>query len=204
MTTEPVNKGGAPRNNVNAAVHGGRSANPALCLGSWGTRHQHALRQALAYRRSLVAQCEKVYGGVGPTHAEWIQLAVQADMSVRVLKKMLANAKPGELSAKDESALLAQLMNYSTTRQRAVAKLRLQTDRPVSPWDAIDAELQAEADQDALEAAGDDFDGDGVEHDQDAERPGAGAVGDEAGDSDSADLWREVDAEIGREREADG
>ena len=190
MTTEPVNKGGAPRNNVNAAVHGGRSANPALCLGSWGTRHQHALRQALAYRRSLVAQCEKVYGGVGPTHAEWIQLAVQADMSVRVLKKMLANAKPGELSAKDESALLAQLMNYSTTRQRAVAKLRLQTDRPRDPWSEVDEILS----QEPQEAAGEPSDADDSGDGQDVEGPSGDDVGDQAGDEEGGAVdWTAVD-----------
>ena len=199
MTDTP--RGGAPVGNTNRAVHGGRSANPALCLGSWGTRHQHAQRQALAYRRWLITQCEKVYGNVGPTHSEWIQLAVQADMTCRLLRKMLANS--AGLGPKDEAAILAQLMNYSTTRQRAVAKLRLQTDRPVSPWDAVDAVLAAEADGGPQEADGDDPDGDGVEHGQAGDRPSSEEQGDDAADSDSDDLWREVDRELGRRRETE-
>ena len=134
------NRGGAPRGNRNNLIHGGRSGNPQLTVGFWGKRHLHSVRQTCAYRRELISQCERAHGGVGPMHAEWIQLAVQSDMATRVLRKTLATAKAGELTGKDEAAILGQIMNYSITRQRAVGKLALQADdRPTSEWDEIDA-----------------------------------------------------------------
>ena len=195
------NRGGAPRGNTNARVHGGRSGTPGLCLGSWGARHTHAMREALKFRRWLLAQCEQTHGQVGPMDTVWIDVASQADMSVRVLKRLIANAKPGELSAKDEADLVGRIMNYSGIKQRAIGKLRLQADKPTSAWDEIDA-MGVESLQ------GDDTGDPGEDTDLDTTgdcEAASGVQGYVGGDRrNPTEFWAEVDREIAADRETNG
>ena len=192
-------KGGAPRGNRNAVKHGGRSSDPAMCVGAWGPRHYHAMRMTLRFRRWLIAEVEAAFGLVGPMAAVWIDAACQADMAIRVIRKNLATAKPGELTAKDEADLVGRIMNYSTVKQRAIGKLRLQTDQPRDPWSAVDEILS----QEPREADGDDSGDDDSEDGPDGECTGDEEQGDGAADSETTDPWEECDREIERLREAE-
>ena len=198
------NRGGAPAGNQNAVKHGGRSSDPAMCLGFWGPKHYHSMRMVLRFRRWLLAEVEAVYGKVGPMAAVWIDQACQADMAVRVIRKNLATAKPGELTAKDEADMVGRIINYATVKQRAIGKLRLQTDRPRDPWSEVDEILS----QEPQEAAGEADGADDAEPASEGDRPGDGDVegqaGDGEGDDENADVWREVDEEIDRQRAEDG
>ena len=183
-------KGGAPKGNQNAVKHGGRSSDPAMCLGFWGPKHYHSMRMVLRFRRWLLAEVEAVYGKVGPMAAVWIDQACQADMAVRVIRKSLATAKPGELTAKDEADMVGRIINYATVKQRAIGKLRLQTDRPRDPWSEVDEILSQEPQEAAGEADGADDSGDG----QDVEGPSGDDVGDQAGDEEGGAVdWTAVD-----------
>ena len=119
-------------------------------------------------------------------HTVWIDVASQADMSVRVLKRLIANAKPGELSAKDEADLVGRIMNYSGIKQRAIGKLRLQADKPASEWDEMDKLI---AEEEATQGfQGDDTDdpgNDGMNDGTEGETPLDGTDGDEEGNGDT-------------------
>lgn len=197
MTSNP--KGGAPEGNVNARVHGGRSSQPELVVGCWGSRHQHAVRGTLAFRRWLMAQCVAAHGRVGPSHAGNIQRATTANMAQRVIRSILARAKPGELSAGEEADLVGRVMHYSAEEQRAVNKLDLDTE-PRNEWDELDRQ---QAMEDVQEAAESDPDEDGQDDALAGETSPDGTAIDEAVDGDIRAEWDELDAANAAEREAD-
>ena len=184
-------KGGAPLHNVNAAVHGGRSARPSLALGAWGKRFGNLRAQATRYRRRLTSACRERHGLVSVRHEELILHAARLEMASRVCQKLLADMDDTP-SAADQAALVRQVVQYSTARELAVRKLRLADDTPADPWSEVDKLLQQ--DQTGHDDAGEVDGADDSEHDQADDRPGDGDVESQAGDGeDGAVDWSAVD-----------
>ena len=195
--TEPRNKGGAPKGNRNNLVHGGRSGNPALVVGFWGANNRHAVRGTLAFRRWLWGQVEQAHKTVGPGHVGNIQRATTANMAQRVLRGILARAKPDELSATAEADLVARIMHYSSEEMRAVSKLNLDA-KPASEWAEIDAMTVADMGQDV------DQDEDGSEDDPGDATHANGVLGDAEGDRrNPTEFWAEADRLIAGDDDGD-
>ena len=181
-------KGGAPLHNVNAAVHGGRSARPSLALGAWGKRFGNLRAQATRYRRRLTSACRERHGLVSVRHEELILHAARLEMASRVCQKLLADAAD-TLSATDQAGLVKQIVQYSTARELAVRKLRLSDDKPPDAWAAVDRILS----QEPQDVDSDDSGADGVDIASEGERPGDESVESQGGDDENGVDWSVVD-----------
>ena len=193
-------KGGAPRNNRNALRIGHRSRRP-LPINQLGPEYVAIGQAARVFRKRIESEVTKLHGG--------ISLAAEAEINLAVRHEIVAEAcylavRRGRSVNVPQDLRLA--VDSSTKRNAALRRLGIISAEPPNEWDRIDELLAEEVagDQDVQEPAGSDFDADDAEHDPDGEGPSDEAPGDQAADSDSDDLWREVDRELDRRREADG
>ena len=191
--------GGPPIANTNSTKHGGRSRRPGLALGDWGSRFASLRAQVLRYRRRLVRAYEEAHGAMTTRGEELIMSAARSEMASRVCQRLLSTGGD-KLSVSEQASLIKQITTYANERERAVRKLRLADDRPTDPWSEVDEILS----QEPQEAAGEADGADDMEHDQGDEGPSGDDVEGQAADSESDDLWSEVDAELDRQRAEDG
>ena len=193
--SEP-NPGGAPLHNVNALRHGARSKRRILPLSSLGSAYANVGQYVYRLRKALEAEVVKVYGRLAVGHEDMISVACRHETVAQIAYRRIALGQTADPLADAKTAAQATLQ-----RSIAVRKLKLGDDKPRDGWAEVDEILAMEAVQGADQ---DDSGGGDAEHDPADDRPSGGDVEGQAGDSETNDLWSEVDAELDRQRAEGG
>ena len=137
----------------------------------------------------------RVHGRLAVGHEDMISLACRWETVSQIAYRRISLGESTDALGDAKTAAHATLQ-----RSIAVRKLKLGDDKPPDPWQAVDEVLAQEAVQEAdagADASDDSEDGQG------GEGPGGEEQGDGAGDSETGDLWSEVDRELARSREAE-
>ena len=212
MMIEPVNKGGAPKGNVNRVSHGLRSSRDGVVLAKLGRKAAGLYHDVMRLRKAVEAIVGKRCGGVTLRQRMRIQTACRLEMGIRSLELGLRDER--QVSLSELRSTRESIARWAVQRDNVLAALL--GNAQTSEWDVVDRMLQAEvsddqsddqdqAGQDVQDVDESDPGAGDSEPDRGDDRPGDEASGDEAGDSESGDLWQAVDAELDRQRaEADG
>jgi hypothetical protein len=120
-TTEKPNKGGAPKQNLNALRHGLRAD---LSIGGLAKRYAWIRRTTGSLRRNLEQLATEVHGSLNPLHIATINRATRLELMALLAMRALRELDK-DLSLQERLALWDRVTNATEARDKALAKLGL-------------------------------------------------------------------------------
>lgn len=190
MTTEPVNKGGAPLHNVNSFRTGVRMGRRNFVLADLGKDYAVVGQHLRRLRAALETQALQTHGVLSLEHQDRISLALRHEQTSLLATKRIRDGKSTDVVGDAKTAAWA-----AQRRSEAIRGLKLGTSRgdAADEWAEVDRVLALEAVQ------GDDHDDPGADVqgvDPADDRPSSEASEDDAADPEVARQWEEVDEAI--------